>query len=371
MDFNYTEVQTMLRDTLSRYLADTYNFDTRQKAVATGKGWNPAVWQAFAEELGILGAPFSEDHGGLGGGAVENMIVMEEMGRAIVLEPYLSTVVIGGGALKAVGGAVADAHIPGIIAGTTRIALAAYEPQSRWALHDLTTTLKGGVLNGQKAVVEGAAHATHLLVTARSSGGQRDAGGVTLLLIPADLPGITRRDYLTVHGSSASEVYFENVAIGADHVLGAADAGLAIVDQVVDEATAAACAEACGVLRVMHATTLDYAKQRKQFGKAIGDFQVIQHRLVDMFMEVEQSVSITLMATLKLDTAERAAAVSMAKAKVSKGARFVGQNAVQIHGGIGITQELAVGHFFKRATLLENQFGSADHHLARYEALTM
>jgi alkylation response protein AidB-like acyl-CoA dehydrogenase len=369
MDFNYTDEQTMLRDTLSRYLAATYDFDSRQAVVRGGKGWNPATWQAFAEELGILGAPFSEAHGGLGGGAVENMIVMEEMGRAIVLEPYLSTVVIGGGACKHVGGAVADAVIPGIIAGTVRIALAAYEPHGRFHLHDVATTLKGGSLNGHKAVVEHASHATHLLVTARDSGSQRDAGGISLLLIPADLPGITRRDYLTVHGTSASEVYFENVAVGAEHVL-RTDA-LPLIEAVIDEATAAVCAEACGVLRVLHASTLDYAKQRKQFGKAIGDFQVIQHRLVDMFMEVEQAVSMTMMATLKLDTDERAAAVAMAKAKVGKAARFVGQNAVQVHGGIGITQELAVGHYFKRATLIENQFGSVDFHLSRYEAIAL
>ncbi|OSZ71927.1 pimeloyl-CoA dehydrogenase small subunit [Sphingomonas sp. IBVSS1] len=369
MDFNFTEEQTMLRDSLSRYLANTYDFDTRQKTVREGKGWNPAVWTAFAEELGILCAPFSEAHGGLGGGPVENMVVMEELGRAIVLEPYLSTVVIGGGALKAVGGAIADELIPGIIAGQVRIAFAAYEPQGRFHLNDVTTTLKGGQLNGHKAVVEGASHATHLLVTARTGGAQRDTGGIALLLIPADAAGITRRDYLTVHGTSASEVYFENVAVGDAHVL-AADA-LPLVERIVDEATVALCAEACGVLKVLHAQTLDYAKQRKQFGKAIGDFQVIQHRLVDMFMEVEQAVSMTMMATLKLDSDERAAAVSMAKAKVGKAAKFVGQNAVQIHGGIGITQELAVGHYFKRATLIENQFGSVDFHLSRYENLTL
>ena len=217
--------------------------------------------------------------------------------------------------------------------------------------------------------MEGAAHATHLLVTARTGGAQRDAGGVALLLIPADAKGITRRDYLTVHGTSASEVYFENVAVGAEHVLNAE--ALPLIEAVVDEATAAVCAEACGVLKVLHATTLDYAKQRKQFGKAIGDFQVIQHRLVDMFMEVEQAVSMTMMATLKLDTAERSAAVSMAKAKVGKAAKFVGQNAVQVHGGIGITQELAVGHYFKRATLIENLFGSVDFHLSRYEGIAL
>ncbi len=375
MDFNLTDEQTMLKDTVQRYLADTYSFDTRMKAVHSGKGWNPAVWKAFAEELGILGAPFAEAHGGLGGGAVENMIVMEEIGRAMVLEPYLSTVVIGGGALKAVGGAIADAVIPEIIAGNVIIAFAYAEPQGRYHLHDLVTSARkegaGWVLNGHKSVVTSAPYATHLLVTARTSGAQRDAGGISLFLIPASLAGISRRDYATVDGGAASEVYFENVVMGAEHLLGSVDAGLPVIEQIVDEATAAVCAEACGLLRVLQATTLDYARQRKQFGKAIGDFQVIQHRIVDMFLEVEQAVSITLMATLKLDTADRSAAVSMAKAKVGKAAKFVGQNAVQIHGGIGISNELSVGHYFKRSTLVEALFGSVDHHFDRYERIAI
>ena len=375
MDFNTTDEQTMLRDTVARYLADTYSFDARMKTVHGTAGWNPAVWKAFAEELGILGAPFAEAHGGLGGGAVENMIVMEEIGRALVIEPYLPTVVIAGGALKAAGGPLADVVIPEIIAGNAIIAFAYAEPQGRYNLADLTTTARtdggGYMLNGHKSVVYSAQYATHLLVTARTGGSQREAAGVSLFLIPADAKGVSRRDYPTVDGSVASEVYFENVAVGADARLGGEGEALPLIEQIVDEATAAVCAEACGVTKVLHATTLDYAKQRKQFGKAIGEFQVIQHRLVDMFMEVEQAVSITLMATLKLDTAERAAAVSAAKSKVGKACKFVGQNAVQIHGGIGISNELSVGHYFKRSTMIESQFGSVDHHLRRYERLTI
>jgi alkylation response protein AidB-like acyl-CoA dehydrogenase len=375
MDFNTTDEQSMLRDTVARYLADTYSFDNRMKTVHSGKGWNPAVWKAFAEELGILGAPFSEAHGGLGGGAVENMIVMEEIGRALVIEPYLPTVVIAGGALKATGGALAESVIPEIIAGNAIIAFAYAEPQGRYNLADLRTTAKrdgaGYVLNGHKSVVYSAPYATHMLVTARTGGSQREAAGVSLFLIPANTKGVVRRDYPTVDGSAASEVYFENASIGADCLIGAEGESFPLLEQIVDEATAAVCAEACGVTRVLHATTLDYAKQRKQFGKAIGEFQVIQHRLVDMFMEVEQAVSITLMATLKLDTAERGQAVSAAKAKVGKAAKFVGQNAVQIHGGIGISNELAVGHYFKRSTMIESQFGSVDHHLRRYEKLAI
>jgi alkylation response protein AidB-like acyl-CoA dehydrogenase len=375
MDFNTTDEQTMLRDTVSRYLADTYTFDARMKTVHGSAGWNPAVWKAFAEELGILGAPFSEAHGGLGGGAIENMIVMEEIGRALVIEPYLPTVVIAGGALKATGGALAEAVIPEIIAGNAIIAFAYAEPQGRYNLADLRTTAKkdgaGYVLNGHKSVVYSAAYATHLLVTVRTGGEQREQDGISLFLIPASLKGITRRDYPTVDGSAASELYFENVAVGAEHLLGGEGTALPLIEQIVDEATAAVCAEACGVTRVLHATTLDYAKQRKQFGKAIGEFQVIQHRLVDMFMEVEQAVSITLMATLKLDTTDRAVAVSAAKSKVGKACKIVGQNAIQIHGGIGISNELAVGHYFKRSTMIESQFGSVDHHLGRYERISI
>ena len=373
MDFNYTGEQTMLRDSVSRYLAANYGFEARMAVVNGEHGWSLAVWKAFAEELGILGASFSEEQGGFGGGAIENMIVMEEIGKALVIEPYLSTVVIAGGALKATGGALAEAVIPQIIDGSAVIAFAYAEPQGRYNLADLRTTARadggGYVLSGHKAVVYGAPYATHLLVTARSGGGQRDRGGVSLFLIPANSAGITRRDYPTVDGARASEVYFENVAVGADMLVGPADAALPLIEQIVDEAIVALCAEASGVTRKLHEGTLDYARQRKQFGKAIGEFQVLQHRMVDMFMEVEQAVSMTLMATLRLGATDSSKHVSAAKAKIGKVCRFVGQNAVQIHGGIGISNELAIGHYFKRATMIEGQFGSVDYHLQRYESL--
>jgi alkylation response protein AidB-like acyl-CoA dehydrogenase len=225
------------------------------------------------------------------------------------------------------------------------------------------------VLNGHKGVVYAAPYATHLLVTARTGGGTREREGVELLLIDAKSPGIVRRDYPTVDGFQASEVYFENVAIPGDALLAG---GIDLIERIVDEATVAVCAEATGVMAKLHEGTLDYAKQRQQFGQPISRFQVLQHRMVDMFMEVEQSKSMVLMATLKLDEPAntRMAAVSQCKAKVSLGAKFVGQNAIQTHGGIGITQELAIGHYFKRATIIEGQFGSADHHFDRYEQLT-
>lgn len=374
MDFTYTETQDMLRDTLARFLADTYDFETRKKMIDSAEGRDPGIWRALANDLGILSAPFSEEQGGLGGGALENMIMMEELGKVIAIEPYLQTVVIGGGALKAAGGALADAVIPEIIAGNAIIAFAYAEPQGRYDLANLRTTAKkdgaGYILNGHKGVVYAAPWATHLLVTARTGGNQRDREGVELFLVDAKSAGITRRDYPTVDGSRASEIYFENVALPAEALL---SGGIDLVEKVVDEAAVAICGEACGVTRKLHEGTLDYSKQRQQFGQPIGRFQVLQHRMADMFLEVEQIMSMTLMATLKLDlpAAERKAMVSLAKAKVSRSAKFVGQNAIQTHGGIGITQELAIGHYFKRATMIEGQFGSADWHLDRYEQLTL
>ncbi len=377
MDFTYTETQDMVRDTLSRFLADTYSFDQRHKMIMSDTGRDPGIWKALATDLGLLGAAFGEDHGGLGGGALENAILMEEFGKVIAVEPYLQTVVIGGGALKAVGGAQADAIIPEIIAGNVIIAFAYAEPQGRYNLAHIRTSAKkdgaGYILNGHKGVVYAAPWATHLLVTARTGGSGREESGVSLFLIDAKAPGIVRRDYPTVDGFQASEVYFENVAIPGESLLGGEGTGLGLIEQIVDEATVAVCAEACGVTEKLHSGTVDYAKQRQQFGQPIGRFQVLQHRMVDMYMEVEQSRSMTTMATLKLSLPadERKAAVSACKAKVSRAAKFVGQNAIQTHGGIGITQELAIGHYFKRSTMIEGQFGSADHHMDRYEALTL
>ncbi|MBI5941801.1 MAG: acyl-CoA dehydrogenase family protein [Caulobacterales bacterium] len=375
MDFNFTEEQSMLRDTVTSFLQDRYDFDKRRKMITSDTGRDPAIWEAFANELGILGAPFSEELGGLGGGAIENMIVMEEFGKALVVEPYLGTVVIGGGFLKHSGYAGAADLIGGIIEGKVIVAFAYAEPQGRYTWSDLKTTARkdgaGYVLNGHKAVVIGAPWATHLIVTARTGGGQRDESGVSVFIVEKGAKGVVTRDYPTVDGQRASEVYFENVSVGADALIGAEGAGLPLVNKVIDEATAASCAEAVGAMRQLHTGTLEYARQRKQFGVPIASFQVLQHRMVDMFMNVEQSVSMTYMATIKLtDDAERAKAVSAAKVQIGKACKFVGQNAIQIHGGMGMTDELAIGHYFKRATMIEGLYGSVDHHLRRYEGLS-
>ncbi len=376
MDFNFSEEQQMIRDSLERLIRDQYDFDTRRGVVASEAGWRPDMWRQFGE-LGLLAAPFSEEDGGLGGGAVDTMVVMEEFGKGLVVEPYVPTVVCAGGFLKHAGSAAQkEQHLPAIMGGEAVYAFAHAEPRGRYDLADLETTAKkdGGdyVLNGHKAVVIAAPWASQLIVTARTAGNRRDREGVSVFLVPADAKGVTRRDYATVDGRRASEVYLENVAVPADALIGEADAGLALVERVADEATAALCAEAVGAMSVANRQTVDYSQQRKQFGQPIGKFQVLQHRMVDMFIEHEQSLSMTYMATLKLDEDEttRKKAVSGAKVRIGQAGRFVGQAAIQIHGGMGMTEELAIGHYFKRLTMIDHEFGNVDHHLRRYTQLS-
>jgi len=376
MDFSYSEEQTLLRNSVSKYLADKYTFDSWRKFTRSDLGRDPAHWKQFAE-LGLLAAPLPEEHGGLGGGAVDAAVVMEEFGKALVVEPYVPTVIIGGGLLKHGGSdAQKSEWLNKIAAGETMMAFAFAEPQGRYNLADLTTSAKkqgsGYVLNGQKAVVIGAPWADQLIVTARTAGGQRDTKGVSVLLVDKKAKGVSSRDYPTVDGLRAAEITFENVEVPAANVIGPADDALPLIERVVDEAIAATCAEATGCMKVLVDTTVAYSKQRKQFGVPIGKFQVLQHRMVDMFVNYEQSVSITLMVTLKLDEsdAERAKAASAAKVTIGKSGRFVGQSAVQIHGGMGMTDELNVGHYFKRLTMIDALYGNADHHLKRYAALS-
>jgi len=375
MDFSYTEEQTLLRNSVSKYLADKYTFESWRKFTRGDAGRDPAHWAQFAE-LGLLAAPLPEAHGGLGGGAVDASVVMEEFGKALVVEPYVPTVVIGGGFLKHGGSdAQKSEWLNKIATGETIMAFAFAEPKGRYNLADLSTTAKkqgsGYVLNGQKAVVIAAPWADQLIVTARTAGGQRDSKGVSVFLVDKKAKGVATRDYPTVDGLRASEITFENVEVPAANLIGEADNGLPLVERVVDEAIAATCAEATGCMKVLVDTTVAYSKQRKQFGVPIGKFQVLQHRMVDMFVNYEQSVSITLMVTLKLDAgeAERAKAASAAKVTIGKAGRYVGQQAVQIHGGMGMTDELNVGHYFKRLTMIDALYGNTDHHLKRYAAL--
>ena len=376
MDFSYSEEQTLLRNSVSKYLADKYPFDAWRKFTRSDIGRDASHWKQFAE-LGLLAAPLPEEHGGLGGGAVDAQVVMEEFGKALVVEPYVSTVVVGGGFLK-YGGSDAQKSewLNKVAAGETMIAFAFAEPKGRYNLADLATTAKkqgsAYMLNGQKAVVIGAPWADQLIVTARTAGAQRDPKGVSIFLVDKKAKGISTRDYPTVDGLRASEITFENVEVPATNLIGQVDNGLPLIERVVDEAIAATCAEATGCMKVLVDTTVAYSKQRKQFGVPIGKFQVLQHRMVDMFVNYEQSVSITLMVTLKLgdSEAERAKAASAAKVTIGKAGCFIGQQAVQIHGGMGMTDELNVGHYFKRLTMIDALYGSTDHHLKRFAALS-
>ncbi|QIG81065.1 acyl-CoA dehydrogenase family protein [Stakelama tenebrarum] len=374
MDFGLTEEQTMLRDMLQRYLRDSYDFETRRKRILQG-GPDTALWQDFAQTLGILAAPLPERAGGLGGGAIETMIVMEALGEALVPEPFLETVVIAGGLLARLPGEASDALLGRIAGGEAKVALAHGEPQSRYALHDVRTTAKakgnGWVLDGTKQVVVGGPDAVQLIVSARTSGDTRDRDGIALFLLGSDAKGIEHHDYRLIDERGASDLMLRDVHVPGDALLTGEGAALPLIEQVIDEATAAVCAEAVGAMRRMVDDTVEYAKQRRQFGQPLAGFQVLQHRMVDMYMALEQAISAAYLATLQLDAApgERARAVSAAKAVIGDAARFVGQNAVQLHGAMGMTEELAVGHYFKRVSVIEQQFGPADHHLARYAAL--
>jgi len=375
MDFSFTEEQTLLRNMVQRFVQDNYDFETRQKIVHSDEGWKRENWQQFAE-LGLLAAPFAEDFGGLGGSAIDTMVVMEELGKGMVVEPYLPTVVLAGGFLSNGGSdALKGEVIPQIIEGASVVAVAYAEPKGRYNLADLSTTAKkdGGayVLNGHKAVVLGGPWADKFIVTARTSGGQRDEGGVTVFLVDKSADGLTTRDYPTVDGYRASEVILDNVKVDEANVIGDVDGGLPLVEQVIDQGIAAISAEAVGIMKMLVDDTIEYSRNRKQFGVPIGSFQVLQHRMVDMYLNYEQSVSMTYMINIKIDEddAERKKAASAAKVQIGKAGRFVGQNAVQIHGGMGITEELRVGHFFKRMTMIDTQFGNVDHHMKRYAAL--
>ena len=375
MDFNFTEEQEMVRDGLSRLVREQYDWETRRAAIESEAGWRPEIWAQLAE-LGILGMPFSEEDGGFGGGPVDAMVVMQEFGKGLVVEPFVPTVVCAGGFLKHAGTAAQkEEHIGGIVDGSRVFAFAYAEPRGRYDYADLETTARkdgdGYVLNGHKAVVIGAPWASHLVVTARTGGSRRDREGVSVFVVDKATPGVVTRDYVTVDGRRASEVYFENASIPGDALIGEEGGALPLIEQVTDEAIAAQCAEACGAMKVAHAMTLEYAKQRKQFGVPIASFQVLQHRMVDMYTAYETALSLTYLATLRLGASEkeRKRTASAAKVGVGQSARLIGQEAIQIHGGNGVTDEYAIGHYFKRLTIFESEFGDVDHHLKRHVKL--
>ncbi|PWB65383.1 MAG: pimeloyl-CoA dehydrogenase small subunit [Bradyrhizobiaceae bacterium] len=372
MDFELSEEQRLLKDSVERLLADRYGFEARQGFLREPEGWSRALWQRYAE-LGLTGLPFAEAHGGFGGGPVEVMIVMEAFGRALALEPYLASVVLGGGAVRLGGSeAMRSAVLPGVAAGERKLAFAHAERQARYDLADVAATARrdggGYVLDGAKSLVLHGDAADQLVVSARLTGAQRDAQGLGLFLVDAAAPGVTRRGYAMVDGLRAAEVTLANVRVDATAAIGEPGEAFRLIAQVVDQGIAALCAEAVGALAAMHELTVEYLRTRKQFGVPIGSFQVLQHRAAEMLIGVEQARSMAMLATMMAeegDATERAKAIAAAKVQIGRSARAVGQAAIQLHGGIGMTMEYQVGHYFKRVTAIDTMFGDADHHLAR------
>ncbi|WP_179468049.1 acyl-CoA dehydrogenase family protein [Mycolicibacterium vinylchloridicum] len=372
MDFNLNKEQELLRDGLGKFLATRYDLEKSRTAAKLGPGWQPDIWRGLADKLGILGAAFPESVGGIGGGPVEIMVIAEELGRALVIEPFIDTVVVAGGLLQRTDNPAAAALLEHIADGSAIVALASTEPGGA---HSVSTTAvhTGGdwVLTGEKIVVTAAPLATHLLITAKTS---PDSQGVSLFLTefdPAAPPaGLEVHGYRTIDDRRAADLTMDQLRLPADTLL--TDDATASLAQASDEGAAAVCAEAVGAMRKVLSDTVEYCKQRQQFGQPIGNFQVLQHRMVDMYMELEQAVAAVYLAVLNLEAEPhvRARAVSAAKATIGRAARFVGQNSVQLHGGMGMTEELAIGHYFKRLTALQYEFGSTDSHRMRYAKLT-
>lgn len=372
MDFDLSEEQRLLKDSVDGLLNDSYDFEQRKKYGAEKTGWSKAVWDKLAEQ-GLLGLPFAEADGGFGAGAVETMIVMQAFGRALVLEPYLPTVVIAGGFLRHGGSAAQKAaHIPSIIDGSKTFGFAQLEKNSRYDLNDVSTTAKkkgdGWIIDGEKFVVLNGEAADTLVVTARTKGGQTERDGIGVFLVPRDAKGVTVKGYPTQDGMRAADITFTGVEVGADAALGDPANGLPLIERVVDEARTALCAEAVGAMDESLKITVEYIKTRKQFGVPIGSFQALQHRAADMFVFTEQARSMALLATMASDfddAKERAASVAAAKVQVGKSSKFVGQQSIQLHGGIGMTMEASIGHYFKRLSIIESTFGDTDYHLRR------
>jgi alkylation response protein AidB-like acyl-CoA dehydrogenase len=372
MDINFTEEQELLRSSVHRLLRDSYDFETRRKIVASEEGWSRKQWTAFAE-LGLLAAPFSENAGGLGGGPLATMIIMQEFGRHLVVEPFFETIVLAGGLLEhAAAESLRDEFLPAIIAGDSIWALATAETRSRYDLHNVTTSARRDgddyILNGAKAAVIAAPWADKIVVSARTSGAQRDRGGVSLFIVDRESANLHLSSFKTIDGRRAADIALQDVRVPASRMLGEVDAGVVVLEACRDRAIAALCAESVGLMTELNAATLEYSKTRKQFGATLGTFQVLQHRMVDMFIALEESAS--LMQHLNLSVVEHDAKSSKlasgAKSKVGEAARFVGEQAIQLHGGMGMSDELNVGHYFKRIVSTNVQFGDPTYHLMRY-----
>ena len=375
MDFTFNEEQTMIQDQVEQFIQKEYDWETRQELSNSDLGFGTHNWKTFAE-LGWLGIAVSEKNGGFGGSSIETMLIMEEFGKGLVVEPFLETVVMSAGILDRHGtDEQKNQVLNSVINGEMHLALAYAEPQSRLNLSDVVTEAKeegdNFVINGFKSVVMNGPSANKIIISARTSGTQLEDKGISLFLVDSDIEGLTKSDYKTVDGRKASDINLENVIVSNSCLIGSLNAGFDILDEAIDRSILAISAEAVGAMEILYKTTVEYTKTREQFGTPIGKFQVLQHRMVDMFMEYEQCKSLLYMATMKNEESAPDAkkAISGLKYQVGKAGKFVGQQSVQLHGGMGVTDELNVGHYFKRLTTIGTIFGNADFHLKQYTSL--
>ncbi len=375
MDFNLSDDRRMLKESLSRFLQDRYGFETRNEIAGSEQGFSRELWAQMAE-LGLIGAMLPEEVGGFGGEGFDVMTVMEELGRAIVVEPVLPTAVLGAGILADAGSDSQKALLEKVISGDLLLAFAHGEPESRYSLSEVRCRAAqvddGWVLDGQKAVVLNGDTADKLIVSARTSGGDDDEAGLTLFLIDANAQGVSRRGYANVDGGRAAEVTLEDVSVAQEAVIGTVGEAFPVIEHAIGRGILAVCAEALGAMDAAKDMTLEFLQTRKQFGVPLGKFQVLQHRMVEMCLEIEQARSATILAAGRMneDRRTREAALSAAKNLVGRSARLVAEESIQMHGGIGMTWEYALPHFAKRLTMIEHLFGDADHHLERFATLS-
>jgi alkylation response protein AidB-like acyl-CoA dehydrogenase len=371
MDFNFKEEQLQFADALQRWIAKDYSFEKRRTIIHSAAGVSATAWATLAE-LGMTALPLPQAQGGFDGSAIDMLVVMQEIGRGLVVEPYLATM-LGAQFLKLAGGH--DDLLEQVASGDLKLACALGEAQSRHDLSDIATSARaqdgGYVLNGRKTMVVHGAQAGRLIVSARTHGGQRDLDGISLFVLAPDAPGVTLLDYRTIDGQRAADLQLQDVALPAAALLGQAGAAWEVLDAAADYGAGLLCFEALGAMEALFGATLDYLKTRTQFGAPIGKFQALQHRMADMVIHLEQARSMATLAAVKLDSAdvqERRRTVSAAKFRIGQALKFVGQQAVQLHGGMGVTDELPAAHHFKRLSMIELTLGDSDHHLARFIA---
>ena len=375
MNFELSEEQKMVQQSVERVVQENYDLSNRIKISSEDPGFSKEYWSSMAE-LGWLGLAFSEEDGGFGGNQIDTLVLMEQFGKGLVLEPFLANVVLGGGSIKrGASKEIKDSIIPSLIDGSLQITLAYAEEQSRFDIEDVATAAReengGFIINGKKSMVLNAESADKIVVVARTSGSQVDEEGISLFVVDADAEGIEKENFPTVDGLRASEIIFKDVKVESTSLIGEKDKGFSILQAVVNDAILALAAEAVGAMEVLYKDTVEYTQQREQFDHPLSDFQVLQHRMVDMFMEYEQCKSLLFRATMETvqDPSLSQRTVHALKHLIGKSGIFVGESAVQLHGGMGVTEELRIGHFFKRLLVIDSQFGNADFHLDKFTSL--